>query len=76
MILTILFFGLLLSVFGGLIKLALKATWAIAKCIVVLVLLPAALIALFACGLVYLALPALVIVGIVAILKRGSAQAA
>ena len=74
MILTIIFFGLLISIFVGLIRIALKATWAIAKCFVVLFLLPIALIALFACGLVYLALPILVIVGIIAILKRGSAQ--
>lgn len=76
MILTIIFAALMISIFGNLIRFALKATWAIAKFVLVIIVLPVALIALVACGLIYIALPILLIVGIFAILKHGSAEAA
>lgn len=72
----ILFSVLMLAVFGNLLKFALKATWAVAKFVFVIVLLPIGLIVLTALGFVYLALPILAFIGIFAILKHGSEKAA
>ena len=53
---------LLLAVIGKLIGLAIKATWGITK-----ILFNIVLIALVCAGLVYIAIPVLIIVGIVAL---------
>ena len=58
---------LLLAVIGKLIGLAIKATWGITKILFNIVLLPIVLIALVWAGLVYIAIPVLIIVGIVAL---------
>lgn len=76
LMLTIIFAVLMISVFWKLIMFAIKATWAITKCVFMFLLLPIALIVLAALGLFYLAIPILVIVGIVSIIKNGSARVA
>lgn len=63
--LKLIFIILMFVVFGKLIMLAFKATWGIAKIVCSIVLLPALLIILAVCGLIYVALPILVIVGII-----------
>lgn len=73
---TAIFTILMIAVFGRLFIFALKATWTITKWILLLLLLPVGLIAFAIFGLFYLAIPILVIVGIVSILKNGSAREA
>lgn len=63
--LTLLFIILLFVVFGKLLALSIKATWGITKIIFTLVCLPVILIVLVIGGLIYIALPILIIVGIV-----------
>ncbi len=68
--LYLLFLILLVGVFWKLVKLAIKMTWGISKIIVFLVLLPLILIGMVIAGLMYFAIPILVIVGIVALIKN------
>ena len=63
--LTLLFIILMFGVFGKMIGLAFRATWGITKICFHLVFLPIVLIALVLGGLVYIALPLLVVVGVV-----------
>lgn len=70
MFLTILFIAFMLSVFGELISFAFRAAWGIAKVVFFIILLPLILIGLFAAGFVYIVFPILIIVGIVALVKR------
>lgn len=70
MFITLLFIAFMLTIFGRLIAFAFKAAWGITKVVLVLIVLPVALIALFAAGFVYIAIPILAIVGIVALVKR------
>ena len=62
---TLLFIILMFAVFGKLIGLAFRMTWGVAKILFTLVFLPVILIALVIGGLVSLALPLLMIVGII-----------
>ena len=65
--LTLVFICLMIGVFGKLIGLAFKMTWGIAKVLFTLVFLPFILIALAIGGLVTIALPLVVIVGIISL---------
>lgn len=67
--LELLFIVLLFAVFGKLFIFALKASWGITKIIFSIVLLPVALIALVFWGLIYIALPVLLIIGVVSLIK-------
>ncbi|MBE5892656.1 MAG: hypothetical protein E7286_04655 [Lachnospiraceae bacterium] len=62
---SIIFTILMFVVFGKLLKFAIKATWGIAKIVVSLIMLPLFLIVLVLSGLIALALPILLVVGIV-----------
>ena len=64
----LLFVILLLVIFGKLLSFALKAAWCITKILFSVVIFPLALIMLVAAGLMYVALPVLVIAGIVVFL--------
>lgn len=64
---TLIFIILLFSVFGKLLSLSVKAAWGFTKVLFTLVLLPIILIALVIGGLIYIAFPVLIIVGIVAL---------
>lgn len=64
----LLFVILLLVVFGKLLSFALKAAWSITKILFSVVIFPLALIMLVAAGLMYVALPVLVVAGIVVFL--------
>jgi hypothetical protein len=63
--LTLLFVILLFVVFSKLLVLSIKATWGIIKILFTLICLPVILIVLVIGGLIYIALPILIIVGIV-----------
>ena len=65
--LNLLFTILMIMVFGKLIGFAIRAAWGISKVLVTLVFLPLILIGLG--GLIYLALPILIVVGLVALFK-------
>ena len=66
--LTFLFFILMLAVFGKILGFAIKATWSISKIVFSVVLLPLFLVGLVLKGLLTLALPILVIIGIVSLI--------
>lgn len=56
-------------VFGNLVGFAFKAAWGITKVVLTFVFLPLILIGMFIAGAVYLVFPALVIAGIVCLIK-------
>ena len=62
--LTLVFIILMFMVFGRILKFAVKAAWGVSKIICSVVLLPLFLICLLVIGLVEIALPILIIVGI------------
>lgn len=70
----ILFFVLFFIIFGRLLGFAFRAAWSIAKIAVFMVFLPLILVGLVINGLVRLALPILVIVGIVSLIKSAVYQ--
>ena len=70
--LTLLFVICLLWVFGKLLIFALKATWSISKILLTIVLLPAILIIMVIGGLIYIAFPILIIIGIVSLITSRS----
>lgn len=65
--LGLLFTILMLVIFGKIFGFALKATWGITKIIFSIVLLPIFLIALVFMGLIWIALPVLLVIGIVSL---------
>lgn len=67
--LTFIFSILMLVVFGKLLFFAIKAAWGITKILLYIVFLPLILIGLVVAGLIYVAIPILIIVGIVALVK-------
>lgn len=67
--LTILFCLALVWLIWKMVLLGLKLTWGIAKFICVVLLLPVLLIGLVFAGLIYIAIPVLVIAGIVVLVK-------
>lgn len=67
--LSLLFTILMIIVFGKLIGVAVRATWGIAKVVVSLVFLPLILIGLVIGGLIYIAFPILIVLGIVALVR-------
>lgn len=65
---TLLFAVLMAVIFGKMIGLAFRMTWGITKILFNLIILPVALIGLVLGGLVYIALPLLIVVGIVSMI--------
>lgn len=63
----LLFFVLLLSIFGKILGFAIRATWGISKIVFSVVLLPLFLIGLVLKGLMSVALPVLIVIGIVSL---------
>lgn len=64
---TFLFFLLFLMVFGKMIGFAFRATWGLFKVLIYIVFLPLILVGMVFGGLLYLAFPILLIVGIVSL---------
>jgi len=66
-----LLFGILMFVvFGKILFFAIKATWSITKILFAVVLLPFVLVVLAFAGLLYIAFPVLIIVGLIALFAR------
>lgn len=65
--LNLLFLVLMFLIFGKLVGFAIKAAWGISKVICTIVLLPLVLIGLVIIGLMKIALPILLVVGIVSL---------
>ena len=64
--LTFLFWILMLLTFGKILKFAIKATWGISKICFSIILLPLALIGLVLKGMIILAFPILIVIGVIA----------
>lgn len=67
--LTLIFVVLFLGIFGKMIGFAVRASWSIMKVFFTILFLPAILIVLAVSGCIAVALPALIIVGIVMLVK-------
>ena len=67
---TILFFVFFFMIFGKMIGFAFRATWGLMKILLYIVFLPLILVGMVIGGLVYLAFPVLIVVGIVSLLKN------
>lgn len=65
---TWIFVILMVGIFGKLIGLAFKMTWGITKVLFTLVFLPVILIGLVIAGLISIALPLLVVIGIITLI--------
>ena len=62
---TLIFSILMIWIFGKLIGFALRAAWGVTKILFTFLFLPVVLIALVIGGLIYIALPLLLIIGVV-----------
>ena len=67
--LELLFLIFLLGIFGKLFFFGLRAAWGISKLLLTIVFLPLILIAMVFGGLLYLAFPILIIIGILSLFK-------
>lgn len=65
--LTLLFCFLMIVVFGNIVGFAVKMAWGVSKVVLSLVLLPVILIGMVLAGLFWIALPVLVIIGVVSL---------
>ena len=68
--LTLLFLICMLGIFGKLLIFGLRAAWGVSKLILTEVFFPVIMIGIEFDGLIYLAFPILIIVGIVTLLSR------
>ena len=64
--LSLLFFACMIWIFGKLFFFGIKAAWGISKFLLTIVLFPVILIVMVVGGLLYIAFPILIMVGIVA----------
>ena len=71
--LTLIFAIMMITVFGKLAIVAIKAAWGITKILVTIIFLPAILIGIVCAGAIYLALPILIIIGLVTFIKSAVA---
>lgn len=69
--LELLFIIGMLWIFGKLLFISISAAWSISKILMTIVLLPLVLIILVIAGLMYIALPILVVIGIIALFAIG-----
>lgn len=67
--LSLLFAICMIWIFGKLLLFGIKAAWGISKLLVTVVLLPLVLIGMVIGGLIYIAFPILIVVGIVALIS-------
>ncbi|MBR5064668.1 MAG: hypothetical protein IKX09_00295 [Oscillospiraceae bacterium] len=68
MIFTIMFSILMIMIFGRLLFFALRLAWGFGKVVFSLIFLPLTLLGIFLKGLIAVALPALIIIGIISLL--------
>ncbi|SDH70006.1 hypothetical protein SAMN05421493_10383 [Pseudobutyrivibrio sp. 49] len=67
---TFLFFVLFFMVFGKMIGVAFRATWGLMKVLLYIVFLPLILVGLVFGGLLYIAFPVLLVVGVVSLIAN------
>ena len=67
---TMMFCLLMLMVFGRVLWFAIQATWSITKIILCVFVLPVILVTLALAGLLYIAFPLLIIIGLFSLLRR------
>lgn len=67
---TILFYILFFTVFGKMIGFAFRATWSLFKVLMFIVFLPLILVGFVFGGLLYIAFPILIVVGIVSLISN------
>ena len=65
---TLLFSVMMFLIFGKLLLFAVRAAWGVSKVVVSLIMLPIGLVLLVVFGLIKLALPLLLIVGLISLL--------
>lgn len=63
-----LFFILMILIFGKILMFGIKATWGFLKVLVYIVFLPLILVLMFLGGLIYIAFPILIVVGILSLI--------
>ena len=67
-----LFIILMFMFFGKMIIFGIKAAWGLGKFVIGLILLPILIIGVIAAGLIYLALPLLVIAGVILLIRKAA----
>ena len=70
MMLTLLFLICLFGIFGKLFCFGLKAAWGISKFVLTIVFLPVVLIVMVIAGLIKIALPLLLVIGLVSLIAE------
>lgn len=65
--LTFIFCFLMIVVFGNIVAFAVKMAWGVSKVVLSLVLLPVILVGMVFAGLFWIALPVLVIIGVISL---------
>ena len=68
--LTFIFTIFMFLIFGKILVFAVKAAWGISKIVLTVVFLPIILIALVAGGLLYIAFPILIVLGLISLVAR------
>lgn len=68
--LNLVFTILMLLVFGKLLIFGIKVSWGLAKILCTVVLLPLVLVGLVIAGFIYIAIPVLVIIGVIALFTK------
>ncbi len=66
---TVIFFVLFFMIFGKLVGFAFRATWSIVKVMLYIVFLPLILVGMVMGGLIYIAFPILLVVGLLSLFK-------
>ena len=67
-----LFIILMFMFFGKMIIFGIKTAWGLGKFVIGLILLPILIIGVIAAGLIYLALPLLVIAGVILLIRKAA----
>ncbi len=70
--LTLVFMFLMLFVFGKIAGLALQMSWGLAKIVLTLIFLPVILIGMLLVGLLHIALPILIVIGVLALISAAT----
>ncbi|SFI41722.1 hypothetical protein SAMN04487830_1651 [Pseudobutyrivibrio sp. OR37] len=71
--LAFIFSIMMLVVFGKMLGLAIRASWTIFKVVMTLVFLPVILIGMCIAGLFYIAIPILIVIGIISLIASATA---
>ncbi len=70
--LSLIFAIMMIAVFGKIFGLAMRASWTILKVVFTLVFLPVILIGMCVAGLFYIALPVLIVIGIISLIASAA----